>query len=164
MAEFVLAQESDAGLISRLGHKIFGETYKDILSEEQIEYMLEMSYSTFSILRQMQNNNTFYIVYCEGEPCGYIAIERKKDNMFHLQKLYLHSDMHGQNIGREMMNKVYEHAKELSPNGATITLNVNRENPTLGFYKKMGWEIIDSGDFELGGGFYANDYIMKYEV
>ena len=72
--------------------------------------------------------------------------------------------MHGQNIGREMINKVYEHAKELSPNGATITLNVNRENPTLGFYKKMGWEIIDSGDFELGGGFYANDYIMKYEV
>ena len=47
MANFVLAQESDAGLISRLGHKIFGETYKDILSEEQIEYMLEMMYSTF---------------------------------------------------------------------------------------------------------------------
>ena len=106
MAEFVLAQESDAGLISRLGYKIFGETYKDILSESQIEYMLEMMYSTFSILRQMQNNNTFYIVYCEGEPCGYIAIERKEENKFHLQKLYLRADLHGQNIGREMINKV----------------------------------------------------------
>ena len=62
MAEFVLAQDSDVGLISRLGHKIFSETYEDILSEEQIEYMLEMMYSTYSIRRQMQNNNSFSIV------------------------------------------------------------------------------------------------------
>ena len=164
MAEFVLAQESDAGLISRLGHKIFKETYEEILSESQIEYMLEMMYSTFSILRQMQNNNTFYIVFCVGEPCGYIAIERKNESLFHLQKFYLRSDMHGQNIGRKMMNQVYKHAKELSPEGATITLNVNRENPTLEFYKKMGWEIIESGDFDLGCGFFANDYIMRIKV
>lgn len=164
MAEFVIAQESDAGLISRLGYKIFSETYEDILSEEQIEYMLEMMYSPYSIRRQMQNNNTFYIVYNDGEPCGYIAIERISTNSFHLQKLYLRSDMHGKNIGREMMNTVYKHAQELSPDGATITLNVNRENPTLDFYKKMGWQIIDKGDFELGCGFFANDYIMEIKV
>ena len=63
MTEFVLAQESDAGLISRLGHKIFGETYKDILSEEQIEYMLEMMYSTFSILRQQHVNQMNLLMY-----------------------------------------------------------------------------------------------------
>lgn len=164
MAEFVLAQDSDVGLISRLGHKIFSETYEDILSEEQIEYMLEMMYSTYSIRRQMQNNNSFYIVYSEGEAVGYIAIEDKGEGAFHLQKLYLRSDMHGKNIGREMINKVYEHAKDLYPNGATITLNVNRNNPTLDFYKKMGWEIIEKGDFDLGSGFFANDYIMKIEV
>ncbi len=164
MAEFVLAQDSDVALISRLGHKIFSETYEDILSEEQIEYMLEMMYSTYSIRRQMQNNNSFYIVYCEGEAVGYIAIEDKGEDSFHLQKLYLRSDMRGKNIGREMISKVYEHAKSLSPNGATITLNVNRNNPTLDFYKKMGWEIIEKGDFDLGSGFFANDYIMKIEV
>ena len=72
--------------------------------------------------------------------------------------------MRGKNLGRAMMQQVFDHAKKFSPDGATITLNVNRDNPTVEFYKKMGWEIISRGDFELGQGFLATDYIMSINI
>lgn len=164
MATFVRAGECDVELISQLGNEIFREHYTGILSDSQIEYMLKMMYSAESLRTQMQNNNTFFIVYDNGVACGYIAVEQMSQSSFHLQKLYLRSTMRGKKIGRQMIQKVYDHAKEVSPKGATITLNVNRENPTLDFYRKLGWEIIERGDFDLGEGFFANDYIMRITI
>lgn len=40
-------------------------------------------------------------------------------------------------------------------------LNVNRYNKALEFYLRMGMQIDRSGDFDIGGGFYMNDYILR---
>ena len=45
-----------------------------------------------------------------------------------------------------------------------MELNVNRNNKALEFYKKMGMHIAESGDFNIGGGFYMNDYIMRKKL
>lgn len=164
MLKFVEATEADIELLSSLGYTIFRETYTTMLSEEQIVYMLNMMYSHESLKKQMDDNNTFYIVYYDNRACGYIGIANHEDNKYHLQRLYLHRDMRGKNLGRAMMQQVFDHAKKFSPDGATITLNVNRDNPTVEFYKKMGWEIKSRGDFELGQGFLATDYIMSINV
>ena len=39
------ATSADCGLIQKLAWQIFPETYKEILSKEQIEYMMEWMYS-----------------------------------------------------------------------------------------------------------------------
>ena len=39
------ATSADCGLIHKLAWQIFPETYKEILSKEQIEYMMEWMYS-----------------------------------------------------------------------------------------------------------------------
>jgi len=31
----------------------------------------------------------------------------------------------------------------------------------LGFYERLGMRIADSGDFDIGDGYYMNDYIMS---
>ena len=46
----------------------------------------------------------------------------------------------------------------------TIKLNVNRESPTYGFYKHMGFYQYATRDFHIGNGYYMNDYIMRMEV
>lgn len=43
------ATSADCGLIHKLAWQIFPETYKEILSKEQIEYMMEWMYSLESI-------------------------------------------------------------------------------------------------------------------
>lgn len=32
------------------------------------------------------------------------------------------------------------------------------------FYERMGMRKLREGDFEIGGGFYMNDYIMGLEI
>ena len=43
-------------------------------------------------------------------------------------------------------------------------LNVNRRNKVLDFYQHLGMRIARSGDFDIGGGFFMNDYIMRKEL
>ena len=47
---------------------------------------------------------------------------------------------------------------------ARLELNVNRNNPAVGFYKKLGMTILRQGDFPIGHGFYMNDYIMGIKI
>ena len=48
---------------------------------------------------------------------------------------------------------------EWNPDGCRIELNVNRENPAVGFYEHIGMTRDRQGDFPIGKGFYMNDYI-----
>jgi ribosomal protein S18 acetylase RimI-like enzyme len=45
-----------------------------------------------------------------------------------------------------------------------LLLNVNRENPALGFYKKKGFEVIKTEDIDIGNGYFMNDYVMRLKV
>ena len=55
--------------------------------------------------------------------------------------------------------------REMRLAGATaFELNVNRGNPALGFYRHLGMQLSRSGDFDIGGGFFMNDHIMRKEL
>ena len=45
-----------------------------------------------------------------------------------------------------------------------MVLNVNRNNNAVSFYRKMGMEILGQGDFDIGSGYYMNDYIMSLDL
>ena len=45
-----------------------------------------------------------------------------------------------------------------------MELNVNRNNPALGFYEHMGMKKVREGDFPIGNGYYMNDYIMGLDI
>ena len=48
------ATSTDCELIHKLAWQIFPETYKEILSKEQTEYMMEWMYSIENIRKQME--------------------------------------------------------------------------------------------------------------
>ena len=54
--------------------------------------------------------------------------------------------------------------KEINRKPCRMELNVNRHNPALGFYLHMGMKKVSEGDFDIGGGYYMNDYIMAIDV
>ena len=49
------ATTADCELIHKLAWQIFPETYKDILSPEQNDYMMEWMYSIENIRKQMED-------------------------------------------------------------------------------------------------------------
>jgi len=145
---------------------VFRETYKEILSPEQMEYMMEMMYSEESLLRQMTaEGNTFFI----SEGCGYVSYhfqERLPNGVevYHLEKIYVMPSEQGTGLGRELFGKVISEVRSLSSGPARIELNVNRNNRAVTFYQHLGMHIARQGDFPIGNGFYMNDYIMSLDV
>ena len=164
MNEARKATKSDIELIRRLALSAFPATYAEILSPEQLEYMLDWMYSPKSLEAQFDGGHVFYIGYCDGEPYGYVSVRPEGEDLFHLEKIYILKEFQGRGLGGFLFETAKRHIKNIHPAPCKMHLNVNRNNRALGFYKKMGMEIAQSGDFPIGNGYYMNDYIMELKL
>lgn len=153
------ASAEDIPAIHEMADVVFRETYREILSPEQLDYMMEWMYSSESLRKQMADGHVYYI-----EPGrGYVSVRKEAEGLYHLEKIYVMPSEQGTGLGRELFLRVMDHVRA-DAGHALVELNVNRNNPALGFYKHMGMKVLRQGDFPIGGGFYMNDYIMGIEV
>ena len=159
------ATVTDCQLIHMLASQIWEPTYGAILSPVQLHYMFDMMYSLENIEKQMTElGHQFFIVYADGEPAGYLSIEKVEDDLYDFQKIYSLPALHGSGIGRYMIESGISYLQSIHPAPFTVELNVNRDNPAFGFYKHMGFEVHDTRDFHIGNGYYMNDYIMRKRI
>lgn len=159
------ASPADVRLIREMAQTAFRDAYKAILSLEQIDYMMEWMYSEESLRNQMERDgHIFFIEECKGyvsfRPDGFTGTGLP---LFHLEKLYVLPDCRGMGIGQVLFSTVMEEMAALAEGHFAVELNVNRHNPAVGFYEHLGMKRTRSGDFEIGNGFYMNDYIMYIE-
>jgi GNAT superfamily N-acetyltransferase len=153
---FRKANESDADVIGQLGHKIWHEHYPDIISVEQIDFMLADRYSKNAIIHGMKNGEIFYLAYAGDVPVALADIELKGDHYF-LHKFYVDVASHRGGIGSEFFNYILQQIDAAKP----IRLQVNRQNyKAINFYFKKDFVIELVGDFDIGGGFFMNDFVM----
>ncbi len=163
---------NDVALIRSLADGVWQATYANILSPEQIEYMFEMMYSYENLTMQMRDkHHHFIIVSLNGEPCAYISIEPLGAGRYNFQKIYARREVQGRGVGRYMIEQGIDWVQRREALCATATdgkvvveLFVNRLNPAVGFYRRMGFEIVDTRDHAIGNGYYMNDYIMEMSL
>ncbi|MDH6357851.1 GNAT family N-acetyltransferase [Parabacteroides sp. PF5-9] len=159
------ADKNDRFLIHQLASRIWPHTYGAILPQEQLNYMLEMMYAPENILHQMvELHHQYFIFYSGDQPAGYLSIETMENNSYIFQKIYALPEMQGTGLGRYMIEQGISFLKKNHPTPFTISLYVNRENKAVGFYKHMGFEIIDTRDHHIGNNYYMNDYIMAMHI
>jgi len=152
---------SDCRLIHELAWQIFPETYKNILSREQIEYMMEWMYSEQNLRRQMlEEGHVYFLAYREERCIGYVSVQPESEHVFHLQKIYVLPSEQGTHGGRYLFQVAVDYIRRVHPEPCEMRLNVNRSNKALGFYRHMGMRIDCAGDFPIGNGYYMNDYVM----
>ena len=159
------ASVDDIPVIRAMAQVAFPDTYKEILSPEQIDYMMEWMYSEESLKRQMlEEGHIYYLAIHEGRAVGYLSIQPEGEHLYHLQKLYVLPAFQGMQLGKLLFLQAIKVIKELHPAPCQMHLNVNRNNKALSFYEKMGMAKVDEGDFPIGHGYYMNDYIMGIEI
>ncbi len=164
------ASGEDIMCIHDMAQVVFRHTYREILSPEQMEYMMDWMYSPANLQKQLDEGHVYYIAYRDGKACGYASVQAEgiADDgrlLFHLQKIYVLPSEQGYGLGRSLFDSVVAHVREAAGGcEARIELNVNRSNPSIGFYQHLGLKILRQGDFHIGNGFYMNDYIMGLEV
>ena len=58
----------DIMLIHDMAEVVFRHTYREILSAEQMEYMMDWMYSPSSLEHQMSEGHVYYIAFSEEVP------------------------------------------------------------------------------------------------
>lgn len=161
MIEVIKAGLEDYELILGLAKKVWPQTYKKILSEEQVEYMFAMMYSRESYTEQIAINGHHYLIVKEGNDyLGFASYELNYHfESAKIHKIYILPQTQGKGVGRILLSKIEEIAKR---NGNTIlSLNVNRYNPAVHFYEKTGFTKAGQEDINIGNGYLMEDYIME---
>jgi ribosomal protein S18 acetylase RimI-like enzyme len=150
--------------IQKISNEVWPKTFKDILSPDQIKYMMEMMYSTGSLEEQMRNNHQYLLAKDDEGYLGFLSYELnyKGKPWTKVHKIYVLTSAQGKGVGRILID---EAAKIGRDNGnKELSLNVNRYNKAIKFYEKMGFEIVDKEDIDIGNGFLMEDYIMNKKL
>jgi diamine N-acetyltransferase len=162
--QIIPATEQHIALIQQVAYVTWPHTFGSLLSEQQLAYMLDWMYSTESLQKQMQEQgHRFLIAMKDNECCAYVSYElnHKKPGTTKIHKLYILPQSQGGGIGRILLDAVAGIA--VKEHNSVITLAVKRDNSAVDFYKKLGFEVIDSVDIEIGDGFFMRDFIMEVE-
>jgi len=161
MYKITIALKNNIYGIKEVAEATWKQTYAPIISQEQITFMYERMYSSEAILQQMQDGHTFLIATEYNSILGFISYYIREDNILCIPKLYIKPESQGKGIGKLLL---VETEKIASKNHIPfIELNVNRKNPAMYFYKKMGFELHEKVDIAYGK-FWLNDYILRKNI
>ena len=157
------ADETDVHTIATLAHATWPQTYGDILSDQQLSYMLDLYYSAHALREQLADGHTFLIAEISSEPVGFASFSHDHTvGAYKIHKLYVHPMMQGNGIGKKLIEKVLENIG--LRNASSLRLNVNRNNPAKIFYEKIGFSIVGEEDIAIGEGYFMNDYVMERKL
>lgn len=160
-----IATTKDIPLIRQLAEQVFPETYKNIITPEQCRYMMDMMYSEESLRRQMtKEGHVYQLLSVDGEAAGYVSVQPIESDLYELQKIYVLPRFQGRHLGRTLFDAAVALVKKLHPEPCRIFLHVNRYNKAKTFYEHLGLEVTKQGDYDIGHGFFMNDYIMEKEI
>jgi diamine N-acetyltransferase len=158
------AVKTDLPSIQDIAEKTWPVAYGEILSPQQIRFMLDKMYSLPALENQIGKGHKFLLAFIEDEKIGFTSYELNHHNSksAKLHKLYVLPDMQGKNAGKALLIEVIKSAKKADQE--SLLLNVNRNNNAANFYKKLGFEIIYEEDIDIGKGYFMNDFVMELKL
>lgn len=163
MPEVKKATVKDIPLIRQLTFAIWPQTYSQLLTQDQIDYMLDLIYSPAALQQQIEIDHcTFIIIYDNNELVAFASYSQVQPTVWKLHKIYVLASQQGKGMGKFIIQYIVD---EIKPQHATaLQLQVKRDNPAQNFYTKLGFTIIATADFDIGNGYFMKDYIMELSV
>ena len=160
---FVPVREDTVPLLAAEADKIWHEFFPGIISEAQIDYMVEKFQSEAAILAQITGQSyEYYFMQLDGKNCGYLGIRPEEKRLF-LSKLYLKKEYRGRGIARQAFQFLRHTAEERKL--SSVYLTVNKYNThSVEVYKHIGFQIVETQAADIGGGFIMDDYIMQWTI
>ena len=149
-------------IIKDLAYTIWPIAYGEILSKEQLNYMLDNFYSVDNLSNQMDSGQVFELLLEDKNVIGYLGYEFncKETGLLKIHKIYLLPEMQGKGFGKFMIDEVFKIAKSNNQKG--VFLNVNKYNKAKFFYEKLGFVISKEEVIDIGNGYVMDDYVMEY--
>ena len=154
-------EKIDVLRVQQIAKLTWPDTFKEILSTAQIEYMLDWMYNLETLKQQVEEGQLFYMLTHNDIDIGFIGVQNDfpVTGETKLHKIYVQPSLQGTGAGRLLMEKVEKLAR--GNQSDFLVLNVNRYNKAKDFYIKLGFDISYEEDIDIGNGFLMEDYVMK---
>lgn len=163
MIEIIRADKNNIKDIQAMSNVAWPAAFKDILSPEQIEYMMSWMYSDESLCEQMEvKGHRYFLAKQNGNFLGYMSIEFNcgDTGKTKIHKIYILTGQQGKGIGKKLIETALKEAKKQA--NSALYLNVNKYNENaIGFYKKNGFFLAKEEVIDIGNGFVMDDYVFE---
>jgi ribosomal protein S18 acetylase RimI-like enzyme len=151
--------------IVSLAHKIWRAHYPNVISVEQIEYMLHTGYSLEELKRESADERVQYDrALIDDSLIGFSAYgPHSEPGALMLHKLYVDADARRYGCARRLVDTAANYAKE--DEFTHIVLRVNKGNElAITAYEKLGFTNEGPIVTDIGGGFCMDDYLMRLQL
>lgn len=154
--------EADFKTVADLGATIWRSHYSTLISMAQIDYMLAERYSAKNLRRYLGSEDRWFEILRLGkEPVGYCSYSlTSTPGEMKLEQLYLLEGYRGNGLGGFMLLHVETEARK--NNMRSLMLQVNRRNESaIAVYRKAGFRVREEAIFDVGNGYFMDDYVME---
>jgi GNAT superfamily N-acetyltransferase len=146
--------------VAQLAREIWYEYYVPIIGREQVDYMVAKFQTAAAMAAQIESGYQYFVVRRSGVDIGYFAIQPQPDERrLFLSKLYLLDRYRGGGTGRVCMEFIERFGQVHGLK--TLWLTVNKGNPSVKVYQRLGFVIAAEIVIDIGGGFVMDDYRME---
>ncbi len=164
MIEIVAANEADFEVIQRIAKEIWYAHFLNILTCEQIEYMLRMMYASEVIKKETEEQIAYKKVLQAQNLVGYLSYgPYVTGKVMKLHKCYLHPLLHGKGYGQVMLHHVRSTAQNLGYQEVLLAVN-KRNDKALKAYQRFGFIVVAAETTDIGGGFVMDDYVLSCKL
>ena len=146
--------------VARMAHEVWNEHYVPLIGQAQVDYMVAKFQSAEAMQSQIDSGYEYFQIQHSGRSIGYAAIRHDAaDAHVFISKLYVLAAHRGSGAGRQTLELLERMARE---RGAThLWLTVNKGNPSVRAYERLGFKIVDAMVVDIGGGYVMDDYKME---
>ena len=155
-------QADQAEALGALARHIWQGHYPGIISQAQIDYMLDQRYGAALIRQQLgQSGNWWKVAQNDAGMIGFTHYFLDSDpQRIKLDKIYVHPDWQRCGVGAALLEQVESEARRQGR--AILTLRTNRHNHiALAAYQKYGFMVTAQVVTEIGAGFVMDDYVLE---
>lgn len=153
--------------VAALAHEIWYEYYVPLIGRAQVDYMVAKFQNVPALQAQIAQGYEYFLVRRQdgsgpGQDIGYCAVQEQPERVLFLSKLYLHHAARGSGTGRTCMEFIEGLARRRGL--SALWLTVNKGNPAVQAYQRLGFRIAADLVMDIGGGFVMDDYRMEKPV
>lgn len=157
-------QVDELPLVRDIALKTWPSAYSGVISDAQIEYMLNWMYSMETMQIELEKKGiNFELLEVNGVPAGFASYGPVDNNILKLHKLYILPNFQHQGLGSSLLSQVFAYAS--GNNYSEIILNVNKANTqAINAYKKFGFRVKEEVLLDIGHSFVMDDFILSYKI
>ena len=152
---------ADVREIAALARIVWQEAYPAIITQAQIDFMLEQRYNAPRLLEELAAPGIWWDqIHVDGTLAGFAStLLADRPGEMKLDKIYIDPARQRLGLGGLLIAHIIQRA--LAAGCHTLILAVNKQNErAIAAYRKNGFAVREAVRVEIGDGFVMDDFIM----